>query len=157
NVILEHLYRWLIGSDTSLWNPGFFYPYPGVLAFSDNHFGTGAVYAIARLLGLGPEYAYTAWFSVAPILNFLCCYVTLKKMGASPKGSAVGAFIFTFAFPVSAQIGHAQLGYRFAVPLALLAWQRFLEQGNAKQFALTAVWLTVQLYCSIYIGYFLLL
>ncbi|ULU25204.1 hypothetical protein [Dyella terrae] len=157
NLILEHLYRWVTGADPKLWSPGFFYPYEGTLAFSDNHFGTGLVYIAMRVLGLTPEQAFIGWFTVAPLLNFAACYYVLRATGATARGSAVGAFIFTFSFLVSAQVGHAQLSYRFAVPLAMLAWQRFIEQGQGRHFALAAIWLTVEFYCSIYIGYFLLL
>lgn len=157
NLILEHLYRWLLGKDSSLWSPGFFYPYQGALAFSDNHFGSGVVYIFMRLLGLSPEMAYIGWYTFAAPLNYLCSYFVFKKMGFGAKGSAVGAFIFTFAFDVSAQASHAQLSYRFAIPLALLAWQRFIEQARAWQLAKIAFWVTVQFYCSIYLGYFLLL
>ncbi|RAO76981.1 hypothetical protein [Dyella jiangningensis] len=157
NLILEHLYRWVVGLDPKLWSPGFFYPYEGTLAFSDNHFGTGLVYIAMRMLGLTPEQAFIGWFTVAPALNFTACYYTLRRMGGTVRGSAIGAFIFTFSFVVSAQVGHAQLSYRFAVPLAMLAWQRFIEQGHGRHFALATLWLTVEFYCSIYLGYFLLL
>ena len=42
-LILEHVFRWLGGIDASLWSPGFFFPFPGALTFSDNHFGTVGV------------------------------------------------------------------------------------------------------------------
>lgn len=157
NMVLEHLYRWFVGKDPSLWSPGFFYPYPGALTFSDNHFGTGAVYIIMRLIGLDPEGAFVGWYTVAAPLNYLSCYYVLRRAGLGVRGSAVGAFVYTFAFNVSARHGHAQLAYRFAIPLAMLGWQRLIEDGRAKHVAWIAFWLTVQFYCSIYLGYFLLL
>jgi len=157
NVVLEHLYLWFTGKAQSLWSPGFFYPYPGTLTFSDNHFGTGIVYILMRLLGLDPEEAFIGWYTIAAPLNYLCCYYALRKIGLSEKGSAVGAFVFTFAFNVAARHGHAQLAYRFAVPMAMLAWHRFVKRADVGQLAITALWVTVQFYCSIYLGYFLLL
>jgi hypothetical protein len=157
NIVLEHLYLWFTGKAQSLWSPGFFYPYPGTLTFSDNHFGTGIVYILMRLLGLDPETAFVGWYTIAAPLNYLCCYYALRKMGLSERGSAIGAFVFTFAFNVAARHGHAQLAYRFAVPMAMLAWQRFVKQADVAQLAITALWVTVQFYCSIYLGYFLLL
>jgi hypothetical protein len=41
SVILEHLYQWVSGRAPTLWSPGFFYPFEHVLAFSDNHLGSG--------------------------------------------------------------------------------------------------------------------
>lgn len=157
NLILEHVYRWIIGEDPSLWSPGFFYPYPGSLSFSDNHFGTVLLYAALRGFGISPDYAFIVWYTAAAPLNYLCCYYALRKCGLSAKGAAVGAFIFAFAFTISAQFGHAQLNYRFAIPLAMLSWQRFVDRGDERELARLAIWLTVQFYCSIYLGYFLTL
>ncbi len=157
NAVLEHLYRWVIGADKSLWSPGYFFPYPGALAFSDNHFGTGIVYVLMRLMGTGPEVAYIGWYTLAPILNYLACYGVLRRVGLARGGSAVGAFIFAFTFLASAQLAHAQLGYRFAVPLAMLAFERFMHGGGARELSKLAIFITLQFYCSIYLGYFLLL
>jgi hypothetical protein len=157
NLILEHLYRWARGTDASLWSPGFFYPYQETLAFSDNHLGTGAVYVLLRFAGLSPETAYDGWYSFAAPLNYLCCYVAFRKMRLTAGGSAVGAFIFTFAMCVSAQVAHGQLAYRFAIPLAMLAWHRLVENARVQDLVLLVFWVTVQFYCSIYLGYFLLL
>jgi len=157
NVILEHLFLWFSGKEPSLWSPGFFYPYPGALAFSDNHFGTAAVYILMRILGLDPEASFIGWYTVAAPLNYICCYYALRKLGLSERGSAVGAFVFTFAITVAARHGHAQLAYRFAIPLAMLAWHRFVKDADIRHLASVAAWVTVQFYCSIYLGYFLLL
>ena len=157
SLILEHVFRWLAGIDASLWSPGFFFPFPGALAFSDNHFGTVGVYALLRLGGLSPERAYIGWFTLAYVANFLCAFHVLRRFGLGVGGGAVGAFVFAFAMPVLVQAGHAQLGYRFAVPLAVLALQRLLHEGRPAQLAWLGIWVTWQFYCSIYIGYFLLL
>jgi hypothetical protein len=156
-LILEHVFRWLSGIDASLWSPGFFFPYPGALSFSDNHFGTVGIYALLRLVGLSPEVAYIGWFTLAYVANFLCSYYVLRRFGLSANGGSVGAFVFAFAMPVLVQAGHAQLGYRFAVPLALLSLHRLLRHGHPAQLGWLGVWITLQFYCSIYLGYFLLL
>lgn len=156
-LILEHVFRWLRGIDHDLWSPGFFFPFPGALAFSDNHFGSVGAYALLRLAGFTAEGAYIGWFTLAYALNFLCCAHALQRFGLKPQGSAVGAFLFAFGMPVLAQAGHAQLGYRFAIPLAMLALHRLLRARRARHLAWLAVWVTVQFLCSIYLGYFLLL
>ncbi|WP_329741574.1 hypothetical protein [Dyella sp. A6] len=155
NVILEHLFRWITGKDKFLWSPPYFYPYPGVLAFSDNHFGTFIAYVLLRLTGLTPEAAFTGWYTFSIPLNFFCCYYVLRRLGITSRAAAVGAFIFTFSMDVSVQDGHAQLAYRFAVPLAVLALQDFIAGCAFKDLALAIFWVTVQFYCSIYLGYFL--
>lgn len=156
-LILEHVVRWLRGVDHDLWSPGFFFPFPGALAFSDNHFGSVGAYALLRLAGWSSEGAYVGWFTLAYVLNFLCCAHALRRFGLSPHGSAVGAFLFAFGMPVLAQSGHAQLGYRFAIPLAMLALHRLLRDRRALHLAWLGIWVTVQFLCSIYLGYFLLL
>ncbi|MBN8923487.1 MAG: hypothetical protein J0I96_10425 [Rhodanobacter sp.] len=155
--ILEHLFRWVTGKDPSLWSPPYFYPYPGTLTLSDNHFGSGLAYVLMRLLGLGPEGAFIGWYTLAAPLNFIGCYYALRHSGLSRQGSAIGAFVFTFALNVSAQHGHAQLAYRFCIPLAMLAAHRLLETRAPRQIALIVLWVTWQFYCSIYLGYFLAL
>lgn len=90
-------------------------------------------------------------------MNFLCCDYALRRFGLSAHGSAVGAFVFAFALPVLALAGHAQLGYRCAIPLAMLALHRLMSGGRSAQLAWLGVWITAQFLCAIYLGYFLLL
>jgi hypothetical protein len=155
SVVLEHLYRVLTGSAASLWSPGFFYPYPSVLAFSDTHFGSALPYLLARLLGLSREHAFGAWFAAGTLLNFACALYVLRRFGASTAAAAIGAFFYTCALPATAQDGHPQLVYRFAAPLAVLAhWQMF-ERRRLADFARVAFFTAWQFYCSIYLGVFL--
>ena len=44
--VLEHVYRWALGLEPSLWSPRIFFPFEDALAFSDSHLGTAAVYAV---------------------------------------------------------------------------------------------------------------
>jgi hypothetical protein len=156
-LLLEHVLRWLRGTDPSLWSPAFFFPFPGALTFSDNHLGSVAVYALLRLGGLDPERAYIGWFTLAYVANFLACHYALRRLGLGAAGSAAGAFVYAFAMPALLQAGHAQLGYRFAVPLAVLALHRLAGEGRPLHLAWLGVWVTLQFYCTIYVGYFLLL
>jgi hypothetical protein len=153
--VLEHLYRFATGYAAGLWNPDSYYPFQGTLAFSDNHFGSGATYVLARLLGLSREHAFDVWFSVGTLLNFASALYVLRRLGLSTAAAALGAFFFAFALPVPAQDAHAQLVHRFAAPLAVLAlWQMFERRRlvDLARLAFFAVW---QFYCSIYLGIFL--
>lgn len=71
SVILEHVFRWAIGHEKSLWSPTFFYPFEHVLAFSDNHFSSSIFYIVLRLAGLEREAAFNGWFLIGNGLNFL--------------------------------------------------------------------------------------
>lgn len=158
NLLLEHLYQWLRGGVTALWSPTFFYPYEHVLAFSDNHFGTGAVYGMARFLGLSREGAFDIWFLLAYPLNFASAWYVLKRWNFGAVPAAFGAFVFTFSLPVLGQVNHAQLGYRFAIPLAFYWLDQTLERNGRSSFAATGLflfWTGWQFACSIYLGFFL--
>ena len=153
--VLEHLYQWMTGVAPKLWSPAFFYPFEGTLAFSDNHFGTGWVYALIRLAGFDREYAFAGWFALAVVLNFWATYYALKKLKFSVIAAAAGAFTFAFGLAVLHKEAHAQLTYRFAIPLAFCAFYQFLLTARLFYLSLTAVWGAVQFYLSIYLGVFL--
>lgn len=156
NAILEHLYRWVIGQDRSLWSPPFFYPFERALAFSDNHFGSAAPYIVFRWLGFPREIAYDLWFVVGGLLNYLAGFFVLRRLGFSNLAASGGAFIFAFSLPTHLhQEAHSQLLYRFAVPLAVLGVYRALDTGRLFHFWHVFFWTAVQFYCSIYLGVFL--
>ncbi len=153
--ILEHFFRWITDQDASFWNAGFFYPFPRTIAFSDNFLGNGFVYAIFRSLGFVREDAFRLWYITGFVVNFAAGDYALLRLGYSRFPAALGAFLFTFGLPITAQEGHAQLIYRFGVPLAVLALQNFRSRRRLYQLAMVAFWIGWQFYCSIYIGYFL--
>jgi hypothetical protein len=155
SVILEHVYQWLTGQARDLWSPGFFYPFNKILAFSDSHLGSFWIYAAARLLGATREWSFQAWLLVGFLLNFVSAYWMLRRMRFDVLGASCGAFVFAFALPVLHQEGHAQLGYRFAIPMAVLAWWRIVEQKNLIDAFSLLFWVSVQFLCSIYLGVFL--
>jgi hypothetical protein len=154
SVVLEHLYRFVIGS-AKLWNPDFYFPFEGALAFSDTHFGSGATYVLARLLGLSREHAFDAWFAGGTLFNFASALYVIRRLGLTTAAAALGAFFFAFALPVTGQDTHAQLVHRFAAPLAVLAlWQMF-ERRRLADLARLSFFTVWQFYCSIYLGLFL--
>ncbi len=155
SVILEHGYQWLTGQVDGLWSPGFFYPFERVLGFSDNHFATLWVYAVARAFGAVREDAFLFWFLVGNTLNFFSCLWVLRRFGFRAIAASCGAFVFAFSLPVLHQEGHAQLVYRFAIPLAVWAWWEVLEHRRLLGIFIMAFWVAVQFLCSIYLGVFL--
>lgn len=155
SIVLEHLYLWTKGIEPGLWSPGFFYPYPGALTFSDNHFGSGALYVLLRHLNFDREYAFDGWYLASYVLNFAACFHALRRFGYGALASACGAFTFAFALPVTENNIHAQLGFRFAVPLAMASFHDLIEHRQLKHLGYLSAWLAVEFYCSIYIGFFL--
>ncbi|MBN6109998.1 hypothetical protein [Xanthomonas bonasiae] len=155
--MLEHFYRWILGKDPSLLSPPFFYPMPGASTFSDNHWGTAWIYSAYRALGWDHYQSFDLWYLTGYLLNFVVAHVVFRRLRFSPLASAVGAFAFTFAMPVVARYGHAQLTYRLFIPIGLLIWQRFVEGARWRWIALLACAVVGQFYISIYLGYFMLL
>ncbi|MGA7440018.1 MAG: hypothetical protein WBW32_17990 [Luteibacter sp.] len=156
-IILEHFYRWVTGQDRSLLSPNFFYPMRGALTFSDNHWGTAWIYSIYRGLGADRYQAFDIWYLTAYVVNFTVSYAVLRKLRFSPVASTVAAFAFTFPMPVIAKHFHAQLVYRFLIPVGLLCWQRFRETTSWRWVGWLSLAVAGQFYISIYLGYFMLL
>jgi hypothetical protein len=99
--------------------------------------------------------AYVGWYLFGFLLNFATCGWVLRKANFSPLAAALGAFVFTFALPVLHQEGHAQLVYRFAIPVACFCWYRTLVLRDTVSAAQTIFWCAVQFMCSVYLGVFL--
>lgn len=156
NYLLENIYQYIQGNVPSLVHLTFFSPFPYVLGFSDNHFGAAPAYLFPRLMGAEPDTAFQIWYLFGYFANYIAAYYALRKLDASVIASITGALIFAFALPVTAHSGHAQLHYRFGVPLAVTMFILFLESKHWRYFVMTSAWLVWQFYCTIYIGFFLL-
>lgn len=155
SVILEHFYQWLQGKSANLWSPEFFYPYPDTLAFSDNHFGTAWIYAIARFCGLSRETGFDVWYCIGFLLTYFSCAYAARKFGFGWEAAAAAAFLFAFSPVVLAQETHAQLIYRYAIPLAILEFWQIREIRRFDRLPWLGIWLALQFFCSIYLGLFL--
>lgn len=157
NYFLENIYQFFFGESEALWQLGFFSPFPYVLGFSDNHFGSAPIYLLARLFVAQPDTAFQLWFLFGYAANFAAAYYALRLLGGSPLASSAGALIFAFALPTTAHAGHAQLHYRFGVPLAMAFFTLFLEQKKYRLLVISGAWLVWQFYSGIYMGFFTLL
>jgi len=155
--VLEHFYRWLAGTERSLLNAPFFYPYPATIGFSDPHTLTGFLYAGLRFAGVTSNDALCVWFALGNLLNFLTAYWVFRKLGLRDLGAGIGAFLFAFSLPCTAQFGHIQLAWRCTVPLGILCLQSYLEKRRPVVLGVTALVLAIQTAMSFYLGLFLLL
>lgn len=153
NYFLENIYQYLLGN-SNLVELKFFFPFPHVLGFSDNLFGAAPIYLLARVLTGHSDTAFQIWYLAGYLANYVACYYVLRRMGCSVIAASVGSLVFSFSLPVTANIGHSQLHYRFGVPLAALCFTSFLLRKDWWQLLLTAAWLVWQFYCSVYIGFF---
>ena len=124
NFILEHSYRWLTGLPLSadLWSPPIFYPVRGVSTYTDLLLGLAPLYWPWRLVGCAPHTAYQCWMLCCWALNFLACYLLLKKgFRVSAFAAAVGAALFAFGSPRMANVMHQQIVVQFYLVVSILA------------------------------------
>jgi hypothetical protein len=155
NYILEHFYRWISGLDPTYWTARFFYPFPNTIAFSDNLLGSAVFYAFFRRLGLDRETAFQAWYILGFLFNYAAAVYVLDKLKFKPLAVGVGAFFFSFGLPLMAEENHAQLIYRFGIPLACYFLWEFSERPKLSKLfglGLSVVW---QFYLAVYNGIFL--
>ena len=158
NYLLEHFYRWITGVDKHFWTvETSFYPFPDTIAFGDNFLGSGPFYEIFRQLGFDRKSAFQGWFVLGYCLNFLSAIYVLSRLHFGALAKGVAAFFFTFGLPLLAQEGHAQLLYRFGVPLACFFLLEMLESPRFLTMVAVIFWSIWQFYLSIYTGVFLTL
>lgn len=154
NYFLENIFLFLSGKVDSLWQLPFFYPFPYVLGFSDNHFGSGLAYILPRIFGLEPDTSFQVWFLFAYAVNFSAAYYALRNLGGSIIAASIGGLIFAFSLPTTSHAAHAQLHYRFALPLAIVFFANFLSYKNWLNLLISGAWLVWQFYSGIYMGFF---
>ncbi len=157
NYFLENVYQFFAGNAVSLWHLPFFFPFPYVLGFSDNLFGSAPVYALARLITGKADTAYQVWFFTGYAANFGAAYYALRRLNGSVLAASIGAVIFAFALPTTTHVGHAQLHYRFGLPLAIVFFAEFLTVKKWRSLVISGAWLVWQFYAGVYIGFFALL
>lgn len=157
NYFLERVFLWVTGKSDSFWNMDFFFPFPLVGGFSENHFGSALSYVVPRLFTVPPDTSFQLWFLFGYVFNFFAAYYALRKLRIGTFGAAIGGVIFAFALPTSGHAGHAQLHYRWALPLSVVALIRFLEGKNPKWLGVSFLLVVFQFYIGIYSGFFALL
>lgn len=157
NYVLEHGYRWLTGREPSFWHAPFCYPARWTIARSDTHLGNLPLYSAYRIAGAGPERAFQFWWLTTFGLNFAAAIWAARRLGIGWIGAAVAAYIFTFGLPVAASLPHAQLAPRYFVPPAVAFTGIFLFHPSWRYLLRAAACLVAQLYCTVYIGFFLAL
>ncbi len=163
---LEHLWKCLSRAPgkRSLWNPGCGYPAKNIFAYSDTLMSFEPLYAPWRALGLSPFSAFQTWLMTVAALNFAVFYAFLRRfLGYRVVACSLAAFLFAFAFPRLAQLGHAQLLPQFYIVVLLWAvWalaRSSMDPGASRRkrsclIALACGILVAQFYGGFYLAYF---
>ncbi len=155
NYFLEHSFQFFFNSHYlgKLWSPTFFYPYPEVLAFSDNLFGTAPIYWFFRIFSTS-DLAFQLWMITVSALNFTTFALVMRKFKVNHLLSVLASFLFAFSLPRIAQIGHQQLLPQFFTPLAFLVLWEFIKKPNHIKLVLLLLLTYLQLLAGIYLGWF---
>jgi hypothetical protein len=154
NFVLEHGYKFFRGEVKSFWNAGFMYPYPNVIALSDNLLGTLPLYSLFRVF-LDRETSFQLWILALYALNYLCCFWALKKWSNNTLLSAIGAYVYAFSIFNIAQLHHVQVLPRFIVPLVIFWCWKYFSEKDVKYFLYTILGISFQFYCGVYMGFML--
>jgi hypothetical protein len=166
NYVLEHDWRWLTGAPhhASLWSPPFFFPAPGAGAWSEILLGAAPPYFLARAIGFEMDTAYQCWILSLGVLNFAAVAALARRvMGISWLAAAAAGALFAFAGPRLAEAGwgHYQVHAQVWTVLALLACAIASDARSARRrrlaAALVAPCLALQLWSSVYMGWFVAL
>ncbi len=124
NFTLEHSYRWVTGMPLAedLWSPPIFYPVRDVATYTDLLLGLAPLYWPWRLVGCGPHTAYQCWMLCCWSINFLACYLLLRRgFRSSAFGAAMGAALFAFGSPRMANVMHQQIVVQFFLVVSIWA------------------------------------
>ncbi len=162
--LLEHWYQVFRGNENWL-SPQMFYPTKGVIAYADLLFGYSIPYSILRTLGLGIFEASESTIIVLNFLNYLVCFILLKKiLRFNTFASCAAAFFFAFNSPKLVQMGHFQLQPVLFLPMAIIfvvmVVQRMETLSVHKAFlllCLAALSFDLQLLSGFYLGWFFML
>jgi len=153
---LEHSFQLLTNPAYigQLWSPSFFYPYPEVLAFSDNLFGSAPVYWFFRSI-LPSDLAYQWWTIAVLTLNFVAFSMLMRRFSVNPFLGSLASFLFAFGLPRAMQLGHQQLLPQFFTPLVFWLLWDFIKQPTIKRFVAILLLTYLQVLAGIYLGWFL--
>jgi len=156
--LLEHGFKWLSGlTPHSFFDAPFYHPVRRVIAYSDNLLGALPFYVPWRWLGFDRETSFQFWIVAGFLSNYLATVWVFQKMRFHWIAALFGAYVFAFSHVALAHLGHSQLQYRFAIPLAWYFLNQFLEQFSWKDLLACLLFVAWQFCCSLYLGYFLVL
>ncbi len=157
NIFLENVWQVLIGRSESFVHLPFFWPFPFVIGFSDNLWGSAPFYVFFRVIGADPKTAFQLWFYFGFVVNFIAMQWVLRRLGFSLVASITASVFYTFCLPGLVQSGHVQLHYRCAIPFAVYFFCEWLRTANVKSLISAMLWSAWQFWLGMYMGIFLLI
>jgi hypothetical protein len=145
--------RHIFQAPRALFDANIFYPYGLSLAYSEPMLVPAVtVFAPVYAIGRNPILAYNVTVVLFQALAGWAGYYAARRL----TGSAAGGWVAGIAFALSPirsgyyQFAHMQLS--FAVPLAFLAWARFLERRRVRDLAWALFFVWCQMVTVMYFG-----
>ena len=134
-LFLAYIVTWVAGhfGDAALWNPPFFHPATGVLAYSDHLFGLSAVAWPLVASGASPIFVINLLAILASVLTSVALYIWLRDSGFSAVGAGAAALTVTYSAWRHLQISHPQLQWLAFLPIALLCYGRAIEGPGGRR------------------------
>lgn len=133
------------------------FPDKEVISYSDNLLGITPFYALFRLFGFDYLSAFQLLILLCHILNFTFCYYCFHKISGNKYAAAFGAFIFAFSIALDGMHNHPQYSFRFCIPLFFYFMYIYLNTFQLRSLVFALLFLIIQFYLGIYLGYFLLI
>lgn len=128
-LFIAYIVSWVADhfGDAALWNPPFFHPASGVLAYSDHLLGPSVVAWPLVAGGASPILIVNLLAIFASVLTSLALYIWLRDSGFSAVGAGAAALTVTYTAWRHLQISHPQLQWLAFLPIALLCYARAIE------------------------------
>src|SRR5262245_5563006 len=137
------------------WNAPSFWPLPGALVLSEHLLGLTIVSTPLLWLGVSPVATYNSVLLLSYPLTALATHGLVFAIVRRHGPAVVGALIMGFSPYRVAQLPHVQMLWAFALPCALLAAHRYVEDGSWRWLAAFGCsWLVIALSNSYYLLFF---
>jgi len=134
-----------------LFQANIFYPAKDVLAFSEPLIVPAILGAPVAWLGGSPVLVYNVMVIGGFAFSALAGYVLMLRWTRDRMASLLAGTTFAFNTHTLTRLAHVQGLHLYGLPMALLATDRIITEGRARQGIWLAVWMIVLAYTSGYL------
>ena len=143
----------LVHGLSGFWSPPIFYPYPNVLAYSENLLGIAVLVAPFHWASGNPVLTYNIALLLSFVVAGVSAYALARELTGSRAAALVAALGFAFAPYRWAQLTHLQVLWTAWLPLVFWALHRALRAPQTSHWAVFIVVLLLQLFSNGYSGF----
>lgn len=163
-----NIFMWILAWDChaiegmklkGFWSTNAMYPYPYVLAFSENLIGILPIAFPIWMLSHNPILTFNLTMHILMTLTVISSYIIFRRLVASEIAALMGAVCFSF-YPYnlwSYTIGHPHMIGLMLLPVITYANLKYWREGRIKYLVIIVVLWLWNFLISIYIGILLLL